>query len=315
MTVKTTGFGAGATVIGATVLPRAVTRGVRQSSGWRTRLQWNPITGPTHAGTSDHLALFQNRLDDATNVLDCFIEAPGRIAVSALEERGGKMLPAISADLPAYLLPPTSGRDDRQTTTGESEFGPAVRVNVSSAEAIAAQSRRPGEGLYGPDGRFIEGAARRELENNAAQGKCAHTDARSEQTTTSPHAEGVLPSSDSPAPMEGPKAGVLAAGNETATNRRHIDLASLDAVIPPAARAELNDLADRVSRKSDIQNLGPDEYRQLADLMSRVGRYDKSMEAQAKADELEGVKQSESLDESPRVLDVEEQEAGAAEDS
>jgi len=65
------------------------------------------------------------------------------------------MLPAISADLPAYLLPPRSGSGDRPT--GEQEgLEPSVRLDLSDSEAQEAQSRNPGVGLYGPDGHFVE---------------------------------------------------------------------------------------------------------------------------------------------------------------
>jgi hypothetical protein len=76
------------------------------------------------------------------------------------------MLPAISADLPAYLIPPKTGGEGRQTGTDKSDFGPAARVDVS--KAAAAQSQDPNQGLYGPDGQFVETAARRETEDRPA---------------------------------------------------------------------------------------------------------------------------------------------------
>jgi len=76
------------------------------------------------------------------------------------------MLPAISADLPAYVAGPQRPPDSRRTSTGESAFGPPVQVALSTDEAVDAQSQSPGLGLYGPDGRFIESSARRELLSN-----------------------------------------------------------------------------------------------------------------------------------------------------
>lgn len=66
------------------------------------------------------------------------------------------MLPAVSADLPAYLLPPKSGSGERLTGDDNDGFGPSVQLDLSSAEAVEAQSRNPGIGLYGPDGQFVE---------------------------------------------------------------------------------------------------------------------------------------------------------------
>ncbi len=65
------------------------------------------------------------------------------------------MLPAISADLPAYLLPPKSGSGDRPTGDQEGHE-PSVRLDLSENDAQETQSRNPGVGLYGPDGRFVE---------------------------------------------------------------------------------------------------------------------------------------------------------------
>src|SRR5512140_1114566 len=84
--------------------------------------------------------------------------SPGRPA----KNRGGKMLPAVSADLPAYLAPPVGVPEGRRTATTESAFGPSAQVDLSPEKAVDAQSRNPGTGLYGPDGRFVESSARRD---------------------------------------------------------------------------------------------------------------------------------------------------------
>lgn len=71
------------------------------------------------------------------------------------------MLPAVSADLPAALIPP-SGRAVGQTPVDEGGFGPATRVAFSTERAIQGQSNEPGNGVYGPNGRFVENASRRD---------------------------------------------------------------------------------------------------------------------------------------------------------
>lgn len=77
-----------------------------------------------------------------------------RIPVSP--NRDGEMLPSISAELPAYLVPPSSreaGTNDASSQTG-AEQGPD-RVELSVDRAIDAQSKAPDRGLYGADGRFV----------------------------------------------------------------------------------------------------------------------------------------------------------------
>lgn len=66
------------------------------------------------------------------------------------------MLPSISAELPAYLVPPSSreaGTNDASNQSG-AEQGPD-RVELSVDRAIDAQSKSPDRGLYGADGRFV----------------------------------------------------------------------------------------------------------------------------------------------------------------
>jgi hypothetical protein len=38
-----------------------------------------------------------------------------------------------------------------------------VKLDLSTDQAVDAQTKAPGNGLYGPDGRFVESSARREL--------------------------------------------------------------------------------------------------------------------------------------------------------
>ena len=77
------------------------------------------------------------------------------------------MLPAVSADLPAYVAGPQRPPDSRRTATDGSAFGPPVQVDLSTDQAVDAQSQTPGTSLYGPDGRFVESSARREVLSDA----------------------------------------------------------------------------------------------------------------------------------------------------
>ena len=71
------------------------------------------------------------------------------------------MLPAISADLPVYLVPPKARPEDR-TQGADSGFGPDTRVDVRKRGGEAAPEHNDTSiGLYGPDGQFVEAAARR----------------------------------------------------------------------------------------------------------------------------------------------------------
>ncbi len=177
------------------------------------------------------------------------------------------MLPAISADLPAYLIPPKTGGDGRNTGTDESDFGPAARVDVS--KAAAAQSQNPNQGLYGPDGQFVETAARRETEDRPDAKEFAQRARHAESAGAEPKAG---------SPM-GPEA--------EPTRHRDLVLSDFDAIIPPAASEELRALADHVSRRADEQQRGPREYKQVVDLMTRVGRHHDAADAMAKARALE----------------------------
>lgn len=177
------------------------------------------------------------------------------------------MLPAISADLPAYLIPPKTGGDGRNTGTDKSDFGPDARVDVS--KAAAEQSQNPNQGLYGPDGQFVETAARRETENRPDAKKSAQPARQSESAGAEP------------------KAGSPTGPDAESTRQRDLALSDFEAIIPPAASEELRALADHVSRKADERQRGPREYKQVVDLMTRVGRHHDAAEAMAKAKALE----------------------------
>jgi len=165
------------------------------------------------------------------------------------------MLPAISADLPAYLLPQKAGGEGERPTT-ESSFGPAVRVRISANGSRAVEGQSPGTGLYGPDGQFVEAAARRE-----SQGSGGGTSNGGQPVLSSP------------------------AGGDASQTPRELDLADFDSIIPPAVREELRALADRASRDLQSNEMQPQEYKQLAELMIRVGRYHEAVQAWNRADE------------------------------
>lgn len=176
----------------------------------------------------------------------------------------GTMLPAISADLPAYLTPPSNKDAGRQTTT-EAGFGPSARVDLSTAKAAAAQADQPGNRLYGADGQFVEGAARRgdaAPETPAQAGTPAP--ATSSATTRATEAgRGPLSSPDVPG----------LAGS------RDLSIESFTSAVPPAATEELRSLADRAERKVAEQDLSSRDYRLVAELMDRVGRHHEAKRA------------------------------------
>lgn len=231
------------------------------------------------------------------------------------------MLPAISADLPAYLVPPKATGDGAPTSTDDSRFGPSTQVELSSERAIDAQSRAPGTGIYGPDGRFVEAAARKDLQEDASQMPSMVAEAAGEDTTT---VENTTTPPDSSAPRElRPDTAAerrqgsarLSAEEQTVARERDLALADFDSIIPPAARAELNALADRVSRAAEGGDLGSRELKQIAHLMTAVGRYDEAYRATSMAEEIEKAGQDKDLEEAPRAPDPAGQEAGAAEDT
>jgi hypothetical protein len=199
------------------------------------------------------------------------------------------MLPAISSDLPAYLLPPTVGEEGRRTTS--ESYGPADRVDISTESAVDAQSVQPGTGLYGPDGQFVDSAARRELQNGSQSQPAADQPSSDAAGDTAP---------SQPQALETPS--VLSSQSQEAEPERDLALDNFDAAIPPAAREELRSLADRVERKSTERALSPDEYKKMAALMMRVGRHPDAMRALTEAQKLEQAGQPEVEIETPSIL-------------
>ena len=157
------------------------------------------------------------------------------------------MLPSVSAELPAYLVPPT-GRGGGTGPPVEAGAEPTVdRVELSVDRAVDAQSRSPNSGLYGPDGRFVDASPRASEEG--ARRNASDSGAREDA--------------------------------------RNLTLDEIDAVVPPAAREELRALADRVEKKPPAKPLTSEEYRRISDLMERVGRHSEATAARARAEELE----------------------------
>jgi hypothetical protein len=222
------------------------------------------------------------------------------------------MLPAISADLPAYLLPPSRGGDGRRTETDESQFGPAARVDVSSAEAVAVQSQQPATGLYGPDGQFVETAGRRETQDRPADDQAARADVASQVRSADPEPNQVVSEKVAPEPDREVRAEIATERADHAERSRDLRLAEFNTIIPPAMREELDSLANRVGDSSQDSNRRREDYQKIADLMTRIGRHDEAMRALAKADELERLNQERLTDHAPSVLaDRLEQEAEA----
>lgn len=172
------------------------------------------------------------------------------------------MLPAVTAELPAYLVPPrtqTAGR----ATGGTSDFGPSANVELSAEDVRAKQSRKPGVGLYGPNGRFVEPTSQKQDEI---------------QPRTQPKPE----SNEQEASARAAR--VKAESDEA---RRQLSLAQVDAALPPAQRDELKDLARRIQRRNAQEPLPAKEYKQIANLMQRVGEFKEARQALEKARKIE----------------------------
>jgi len=191
------------------------------------------------------------------------------------------MLPAISADLPALLVPPSNKEAGQPLKTSDG-FGPSARVDLSPQKAAAEQSNNPSSGLYGADGRFVESAARRELTQISRD----DTPAANRQTdeTTNNRA----PKNEQPARgNENVKQQLLEAATDVRSRSRDLSLAEFDAAVPPAAREELRALADRVDRRATTQSLEPRDYRRISELLDRVGRFGDAKQALERAEKLE----------------------------
>ncbi|MBK8269042.1 MAG: hypothetical protein IPK83_12335 [Planctomycetes bacterium] len=157
------------------------------------------------------------------------------------------MLTSVTAELPAFLVPPASRESGRDAAANERKTPADDRVELSADDAEAANSREPESPTYGRDGRFV--AVTSESERYQ----------------------------DSGANQE-------SAGRQ---NGRELTLAEFDAVVPPAAREELRALADRVNEQASTQSLEPKDYMLISDLMMRVGRYTEALDAERRAAELE----------------------------
>ncbi|MEK6643400.1 MAG: hypothetical protein AABZ08_05780 [Planctomycetota bacterium] len=172
------------------------------------------------------------------------------------------MLPAVTAELPAYLIPPRAQATGRTSGTSP-DFGPAATVELSAESVRAAQSRKPGQGLYGPNGHFVEPSSARQ--DDARVRTQPTRDAKPDKSTA--RAEHLK--------------------EEAEEKTRQLSLAQVDAAVPPAQRKELRDLAKRIQRKSSDESLEAKDYKQIASLMQRVGDFKEATRALEKARDLE----------------------------
>lgn len=195
------------------------------------------------------------------------------------------MLPAISADLPALLVPP-SNKDAGQPLKTSDGFGPSARVEISPQRAIAEQSNNPSTGLYGSDGRFVESAARRQVTQTTREDTpTAQTEPnrQTDQPTKNRAAKNDRP----PRQNENVKQDLLEAAADVRSRSRDLSLAEFDSAVPPAAREELRALADRVNRRATTQSLEPRDYKRISELLDRVGRFGEAKQALERAEKLE----------------------------
>jgi hypothetical protein len=192
------------------------------------------------------------------------------------------MLSAITANLPVYHVPPRpTGEEPRSRESAD--FGPAAEVDVEALRAAGSeQSRRTG--VYGPDGQFVEAGAQGESRSRPRRSPADET------STSEKAAEQRVRSEDTEPTARQRRLEAFKAESES---QRDLTLAEVDAAVPPAARAELRELADRLSRRSGNGGLEADDLRQLAKLMERVGRYEDARVAEAKAGELESGREQE----------------------
>jgi hypothetical protein len=210
------------------------------------------------------------------------------------QEQGGTMLPAISAQLPAYLAPPNNGGQGRGPAPADAGFGPAARVALNVENALAAQSATPGTGLYGPNGQFVETAARRPAPahgNDHDQPQPAPASRKPAPPTadrkTDPDKEAVEDSGTGRRVGDQPRVPLVPAARPDARGRT-LSLGEINAVVPPAAKAELRELARRLDRdQDDGQARSAREYRRIAELMDRLGRYEEAQQARRRAASLE----------------------------
>ncbi len=196
------------------------------------------------------------------------------------------MLSAITADLPGYLIPPR-GRPDEGSSTAESRFGPAARLDVTTISG-ASDSKNSDSGVYGPNGQFVERGARRDLGSDVSSGRPpqAGNGAFGPADLTAPAPEKST-AGDRPHPLN--------TDADDPADRRDLTLTEFDVAVPPAAREELLDLASRISRRNGDGSLSADDYVRIADLMDRVGHFDQAQQARDRADSLRDGSESPSL--------------------
>lgn len=200
------------------------------------------------------------------------------------------MLPAISADLPALLVPP-SNKDAGQPLKTSDGFGPSARVELSPQKAVQAQSNNPSSGLYGADGQFVEAAGRRQTtqtsRNQAPPAPATPAPPvakrQTDETTNDRAAQNDRPTRRN----EDVKQELLKAATDVKSRSRDLSLAEFDAAVPPAAREELRALADRVNRRTTTQTLEPRDYKRISELFDRVGRFGDAKQALNRAEKLE----------------------------
>lgn len=182
------------------------------------------------------------------------------------------MLQAITANLPVYQTPPRTS--EHEQPSGTTDFGPAAEFDLESVRSRGSSTTN-GSGLYGPDGQFVESNARRELQNQSRSSGFEQSTNPDEDTVQEVASEDTA------------RGQRIAALKRESGQERNLSLAEADAAVPPAAREELRELVDRVYRRSQSGNLDVKEYRRLAQLMERIGRYEDAQVAETKAQELE----------------------------
>lgn len=196
------------------------------------------------------------------------------------------MLSAITADLPGYLIPPR-GRTDEGSPAAESRFGPAARLDVTTISG-GSDSKNSDSGVYGPNGQFVDRGARRDLGSDVSSD-------RSPQAGNGAFGPADLTARAPEKSTAGDRPHPLNTDAEDRAEQRDLSLTEFDVAVPPAARAELLELASRISRRSGDASLSADDYVRIADLMERVGHFDQAQQARDRADSLRNGGESESL--------------------
>ncbi len=208
------------------------------------------------------------------------------------------MLPAISSDLPAYLQPPKTGEENRRTSSDG--FGPDAKVELSVDKAVASQSSDPGTGVYGPDGKFVESAARRST-HDQPRGDSSADPAKADQSAKTKAAQRDSGRASADGQL-GSAPQMLSPNRSTPTHDRDLALSNFDSIIPPAAHEELRALADRAERAASRRKLDSDDYKKMADLMTRLGRHPDATRAIAEAKAMEEMREDASPGDAPSVL-------------